>query len=395
MGLEATVVCIDSSDWMRNGDYTPTRMEAQHDAVNLIINAKTQSNPESTVGVVACGGKSPNVMVTLTTDIGKILTALHHVKLGGKLSLVNGIQVAQLVLKHRQNKNQQQRIVFFVGSPVLETEENLVQLGKKLRKNQVAVDIVNFGEETENAQKLEAFVNSVNSGENSHLVTVPPGPHVLSDILISSPIISEGGASGNFGGGDFDAYGGIDPSMDPELAMVLKMSMEEERARQDAANKKSSGETGGDVPATPVTPANTNTSSSAKSGGDEEMADAEDEDEMLKQAIAMSMAGGASTPSSTPSAPSNTSSSNAQSRGDVDMGEELTEEQEMQLALQMSMNAASGEQDMGEMMNDPNFVNSVLASLPGVDPNDEQIKNMLQNLQGGDKKEEKKEGDKK
>lgn len=34
---------------MRNGDYIPTRMEAQHDAANLLCGSKTNSNPESTV----------------------------------------------------------------------------------------------------------------------------------------------------------------------------------------------------------------------------------------------------------------------------------------------------------------------------------------------------------
>jgi 26S proteasome regulatory subunit N10 len=48
---------LDNSEWMRNGDYTPTRLEAQQDALNLITGAKTQSNPESTVAVVACAGK--------------------------------------------------------------------------------------------------------------------------------------------------------------------------------------------------------------------------------------------------------------------------------------------------------------------------------------------------
>lgn len=42
---------IDNSEWMRNGDYIPTRMEAQHDAANLVSGAKTQQNPESTVRV--------------------------------------------------------------------------------------------------------------------------------------------------------------------------------------------------------------------------------------------------------------------------------------------------------------------------------------------------------
>lgn len=48
---------VDNSEWMRNGDYLPTRMESQADAVNLICNVKTQQNPESTVGVMTMGGR--------------------------------------------------------------------------------------------------------------------------------------------------------------------------------------------------------------------------------------------------------------------------------------------------------------------------------------------------
>lgn len=72
----------------------------------------------------------------------------------------------QLALKHRQNKNQKQRIIVFVGSPIEEDEKSLVKLGKKLKKNNVAVDIVNFGEEAENTTKLDAFVQAINSNDN-------------------------------------------------------------------------------------------------------------------------------------------------------------------------------------------------------------------------------------
>lgn len=62
-------------------------------------------------------------------------------------------------------------------------------------------------------------------------MSIPPGPHLLSDILLSSPIISgEDGPPPGFGG-NFEF--GVDPSLDPELAMALKMSMEEERNRQE------------------------------------------------------------------------------------------------------------------------------------------------------------------
>eukprot|EP00952_Eustigmatos_sp_NYUAD-ZCMA_P007437 31486-Eustigmatos_ZCMA.PRE.1 len=49
MPLECTIICVDNSEWMRNGDYIPTRWEAQHDAANMVLGAKTQQNPENTV----------------------------------------------------------------------------------------------------------------------------------------------------------------------------------------------------------------------------------------------------------------------------------------------------------------------------------------------------------
>lgn len=73
----------------------------------------------------------------------------------------------QLALKHRENKQLRQRILVFVGSPIPDEEADLVRLGKKLKKNNVAVDVVNFGETEENMSKLNAFIESVNSSENS------------------------------------------------------------------------------------------------------------------------------------------------------------------------------------------------------------------------------------
>lgn len=44
-----------------------------------------------------------------------------------------------------------------------------------------------------------------------------------------------GGADGGSGGNDFEF--GIDPSIDPELALALRMSMDEEKARVEKQNK--------------------------------------------------------------------------------------------------------------------------------------------------------------
>lgn len=120
-------------------------------------------------------------------------------------------------------------------------QDKLVKVAKKLKKNNVAVDVVAFGSEETNGEKLESFIAAVNSGDNSHLITVPAGT-ILSDMLFGSPIFQiDGGAGygaapGGEGAAGGDAFEfGVDPNMDPELAMALRVSMQEERARQEAA----------------------------------------------------------------------------------------------------------------------------------------------------------------
>ena len=48
----------------------------------------------------------------------QFVSALSEMQIRGKADVIRGIQTATLALKHRQNKNQKQRIVCFVGSPV-------------------------------------------------------------------------------------------------------------------------------------------------------------------------------------------------------------------------------------------------------------------------------------
>lgn len=43
---------VDNSEYMRNGDFLPTRLQAQQDAVNIVCHSKTRSNPENNVGLI-------------------------------------------------------------------------------------------------------------------------------------------------------------------------------------------------------------------------------------------------------------------------------------------------------------------------------------------------------
>ena len=100
MPLESTIICLDTSEFMRNGDFTPTRHESQQDAANLVVGAKMQQNPESSVGVLTMAstgrGAGARVLVSPTDDMGNILNSLHNASVGGQLNFVEGVQVAQL-----------------------------------------------------------------------------------------------------------------------------------------------------------------------------------------------------------------------------------------------------------------------------------------------------------
>lgn len=110
---------VDNSDFMRNGDFVPTRLQAQQDAVNLVCHSKTRSNPENNVGLITLAKYdsdvllvlwknsmhvkhkslylfSVEVLATLTSDVGRILSKLHQVQPNGKLCLITGIRIAHV-----------------------------------------------------------------------------------------------------------------------------------------------------------------------------------------------------------------------------------------------------------------------------------------------------------
>lgn len=124
----------------------------------------------------------------------------------------------------------------FVGSPIRADKKEAERLGSgdfffpsvfvihikgaQLKKNGVAVDIINFGEGSaeENAPLLEAFHAKVNNHDNrsllasafgilslfsSNIVTLPPGETMLRQMISATPIIrgnaGEGGSASDAG----------------------------------------------------------------------------------------------------------------------------------------------------------------------------------------------------
>ena len=325
------MICVDTSEFARDGDFYPTRLQAQLDASNVIAGAKSQQHPESSVGVISMASSSVDVILTPTQDIGNILSAIASLKIKGGVDcdLIKAIQIAQLALKHRQNKNQKLRIVCFVCSPISANEKQLESIGKVLKKNAVCIDIISITESVENSAKLRKLVETADSGTTSHFlqVSAASGKH-LSDLLITSPIVTPEGEAPASGSFEF----GVDPSMDPELAMALRMSMEEERNRLAREGE-------------PVIAPNPIVT--------------DDMDEELRAALLASMHENA------PHAPED----------EMEMDET---DQELRAALQESVAGWRGQaQDTGNVFQDPAFVDELLRSMPGVDRNDPRIQEAL------------------
>lgn len=446
MPLESCMILLDNSQYMLNGDYTPTRLSAQLDAANLLLQHKTQSNPESTVGVIAMSGgvyshpESVELLVSPTEDMGKILGALHGIPVRGKgveavegrsgVDIAASVQVASLALKHRKNKNGQQRIVIFVGSPLTAIETRLlVKAGRGLKKNNVAIDIVAMGELEENEDKLKQMVDAANGSNDAertcHLVTIPPGI-LPSDVLVGSPIVNggnaapsggadfppaggaaaTGGGGGGGGGDEFAEFGGVNPNMDPELAMALRVSMEEERARQEriardqaatatadeCSGEAKEGEEGKTEMEVEESKKDASGSSAVASTSAATANDLGDEDALLQQALEMSMA-----ETAPPASATGDSTKLPAGADDAPMhDEEEDEDAAMQMALQMSMQADEGGNTASaqppQQFQDPQFVNQLLGSLPGVNPNDPAIRSALENYQAPKDNDDDKEG---
>jgi 26S proteasome regulatory subunit N10 len=192
-------------------------------------------------------GKRVEVHVTLTNDQSRLLNAIKGIQLSGESDFITAMNIATLTLKHRQNKNQKQRIILFVGSPIRNSVEEFIQLGKKLKKYGIAVDIISFGNVDENKEHLKQFLDSVNNCNNSSILEVPVGFYLM-DSLFTSPLMSDMPGFGDFpmentnvvpnqtGSSNVNQQGGGGMTQfERDMNLAIQQSIEEERRLREAA----------------------------------------------------------------------------------------------------------------------------------------------------------------
>ena len=234
MVLEAIIICLDNSDWTRNGDYFPSRWETQIDAANFIIENKCEKNPENALGIISMASKV-EVHSSLTNEESRLLHCISDISINGECDILTALNISMLTLKHRMNKNQKQRIILFVGSPIKNTPQEMSLIGKKLKKYNVSMDIISFGHVEENKEKLTQLLNSVNNSNSSSLTEVPVGSYIM-DALLTSSIVNEG--MDQMGGGmQIDNPSGMNANVNQQgvglsqferdLNLAMQMSLQE------------------------------------------------------------------------------------------------------------------------------------------------------------------------
>lgn len=337
MPLDSTIICIDNSGYSRNGDYNPHRLQAQIDAANLVAGAKTQQHSENSVGLMTMADLK--VLMTPTTEFGKFLTALKHLPVNDKpIDLQRVMAICQLCLKNRQNKVSKQRVLLFVGSPLAITPKEVEAISRRLRKNQVYVDIVSFGEFEPNRETLHQLVGPGNETTN-YLEFERNQTRTLGDFLLSTPLCEDPNdmrveTGGSAPGGP--AIDGVDPQQDPELYLALKMSLDEEAERKRQADA-AAGKTQPPPAAAPAAAP----------------APEDDEDAELRRALALSLQedsppGGAPTP---------------------------PKEQEIhELVAELGIDQSVFLETDAEMLID------IISTLPGIDLEDPRIKSLIEHV---------------
>eukprot|EP00026_Physarum_polycephalum_P005119 Phypoly_transcript_05147.p1 GENE.Phypoly_transcript_05147~~Phypoly_transcript_05147.p1 ORF type:complete len:581 (+),score=150.69 Phypoly_transcript_05147:112-1854(+) len=144
----ACVICVDSSDFMLNGDYYPTRWGAQLQAVTWLLQELASSNTCTVVGiksgrptVLGSTSGSSGIRATLNPPLP---TSPFSCGCSFKNPYANlpSLQLAQLLLRNRRGG----RVILFSGSPTSDSTQLVGGIVANYKENNIAFDVVTFGD---------------------------------------------------------------------------------------------------------------------------------------------------------------------------------------------------------------------------------------------------------
>ena len=214
---QAIIIFIDNSETSINGDFYPNRLDAQKIAAERLIQFFTRVNPKSQIGIGTLAEDSFGIVASLTMNDMKLETAITNINRGGVAHLVHAIRCGFLALHHCDPEVPTKRMIVFVGSEHdINDSKVSTQLAQAANRENVSVDIVAFGDEVNSKDILEDFTNQINV--KSYFVSAKSNSAILSDLVLSSPI----------GPGDVSNQANVNFEDDPDLALTIQLSMQQQ-----------------------------------------------------------------------------------------------------------------------------------------------------------------------
>jgi 26S proteasome regulatory subunit N10 len=185
----AVVILLDNTSSSIDGDFFPTRLEAQKLTVERYSQFLFGLDSTSQIAISTLSSTQYGVRASFTNSCARLASVLHLITASpGILQLVNGIQWAILALKHSHSNILTKRIMAFVGA----THDVLTvgianEISDLLSSSNVFLDVVVLGKDVEHVSALRRMIPPRLSRECTFL-EVPQSATVLSDNVLASPI---------------------------------------------------------------------------------------------------------------------------------------------------------------------------------------------------------------
>jgi 26S proteasome regulatory subunit N10 len=206
-------ILLDNTSFSIDGDFFPTRLDAQKLTVERYAQYLFSVSPSSEIALATLSSAQFGARISFTKACHRLIPAMTSITSStGVILLATAIQWAIIALRHTQSE--MRRILAFIGGPHDIVDEMVAsEIAQLLSDAKVFLDLVVFGPDVDHIPLLKRLANGV----GCVFLEVPRSNTVLSDDVLASSI-----GPGPNSRIQIAEYA----KADPEFAQALSMSIE-------------------------------------------------------------------------------------------------------------------------------------------------------------------------
>ncbi|EAX90715.1 26S proteasome regulatory subunit rpn10-related protein [Trichomonas vaginalis G3] len=181
---EAIIFLIDNSDTSINGDFDPSRLDAQKLACERLASYNLKQSPQTEIAIGSIGSECFGIQQSLLNTTSKLHKTFDKIYPGGEALVTKGLLCAMLALKYASRFITSKRIVLFLGSKNNLTNDDAKSIIEKANDENISIDIIAFGTEVDKLGVLEMITRYTYS--ESFYIRIRNSHNILSDSVLSS-----------------------------------------------------------------------------------------------------------------------------------------------------------------------------------------------------------------